>query len=60
MKYEVSEITYRNEPFKYVHLFYECDDTKEHFAMTELDEINMRQIYKQYRAKHGISVDDII
>lgn len=39
LKHEVSEITYRNEPFKYVRFFYECDDTKEHFTTTELDEM---------------------
>lgn len=60
MKHEVSEITYRNEPFKYVHFFYECDDTKEHFTTTELDEINMEQVYMQYQTKHGMSGGNII
>lgn len=57
-KLEPSELTYRKEVFKYVHLFYECDDTKERFSTTELDEINIGQVYNQYRAKYGIPFSD--
>lgn len=52
---ELSELTFRQKKLQYVHLFYECDDTKEHFTTTELDELNVNQVYKQYRAKYGIS-----
>jgi hypothetical protein len=52
-KFELSELTYRNEVFKFVHLYYECDKTKERFTTTELDEINISQVYNQYRAKYG-------
>ena len=57
-KFEQSEITYHREVFKYVHQFYECDETKEHFTTEELDEINIGQIYNQYRAKYGIMLSD--
>lgn len=60
LKHEVSELAYRKETFKYVHLFYECDDTKERFTTTELDEINIGQVYNQYRAKYGIPFPDEI
>jgi len=52
--HEMSELTFRKEKFQYVHLFYECDDTKERFTTTELDEVNIGQVYNQYRAKYGI------
>lgn len=60
LKHEVSELTYRKETFKYVHLYYECDETKERFTTTELDEVNIGQIYNQYRAKYGIPFPDEI
>ena len=58
--HEESELTFRKEKFQYVHLFYECDDTKERFTTTELDEVNIGQVYNQYRAKYGIPFPDEI
>lgn len=52
--YEPSVLTFRKEQFRYVHQFYECQDTHERFTTTELDEANIAQIYNQYRAKYGI------
>lgn len=60
LRHEISELAYRKETFKYVHLYYECDDTKERFTTTELDEINIGQVYNQYRAKYGIPFPDEI
>lgn len=60
LRHEVSELAYRKETFKYVHLYYECDETKERFTTTELDEVNIGQIYNQYRAKYGIPFLDEI
>lgn len=60
LRHEQAELTFRKEKFQYVHLFYECDDSKEHFTTTELDEVNMRQVYNQYRAKYGIPFPDEI
>jgi len=57
-KFEPSELTYRKEVFKFIHLFYECDETKERFTTTEIDEINIAQVYNQYRAKYGIPFPD--
>ena len=52
--YEPSVLTFRKEQFRYVHQFYECQDTHERFTTTELDESNLAQVYNQYRAKYGI------
>ena len=58
--HELSELTFRKEKFQYVHLFYECDETKERFTTTELDEVNLGQVYNQYRVKYGIPFPDEI
>ena len=58
--HELSELTFRKEKFQYVHLSYECDDTKERYTTTELDEVNVGQVYNQYRAKYGIPFPDEI
>lgn len=52
--YESSVLTFRKEQFRYMHQFYECQDTHERFTTTELDEANLAQVYNQYRAKYGI------
>ena len=57
-KFEPSELTYHKKVFKYIHMFYECDETRERFTTTEIDEINIAQVYNQYRAKYGIPFSD--
>ena len=53
-------MVFRKEKFQYVHLFYECEDTKEYFTTTEIDEINLSQVYNLYRVKYGIPFPDEI
>lgn len=57
---EPASITFRGEEFAYIYSFYECEQTKERFTTTELDEVNTRQIYNQYRERYGIPFDDEI
>jgi putative zinc finger/helix-turn-helix YgiT family protein len=51
---EQSSLTFRKEEFSYVHQFYVCEETHERFTTTELDEVNIAQVYNKYRAKYGI------
>lgn len=51
---EPSTLVFRKETFRYIHQFYECQDSHERFTTTELDEVNLAQVYNQYRAKYGI------
>lgn len=60
LHHELSELVFRKEKFQYIYQFYECDDTKERFTTTALDEVNVGQIYNQYRAKYGIPFPDEI
>ncbi len=60
LKSERRELVFRKEKFSYVAQFYECADTKERFTTTELDEVNIGQIYNQYRVKYGIPFPDEI
>lgn len=60
LKNELAELTFRKEKFQYVHQFYECEDSHERFTTTALDEVNVAQVYNQYRAKYGIPFPDEI
>ena len=51
---EPSTLMFRKETFHYIHQFYECQDSHERFTTSELDEVNLAQVYNQYRAKYGI------
>lgn len=57
---EAREMTFRKEKFSYIAHFYTCGDTGEQFTITELDELNINQVYNQYRAKYGIPFPDEI
>ena len=57
---EETTLTFRKEEFTYTHLSYRCEDTGEQFTTTELDEINIGQVYNQYRVKYGIPFPDEI
>lgn len=60
LRAQADELTYRKEKFPFVHLFYECDDTREHFTVDELDDLNLAQVYNRYRVKYGIPFPDEI
>lgn len=47
-------LTFRKEEFEVVYHHYKCEDSGEFFTTTELDEINLNQLYNQYRAKHKL------
>ena len=55
-----STVVFRKEEFKYFHLSYHCEDSGESFTTTELDELNLNQVYNQYRDKHNILFPDEI
>jgi len=42
-------LTFRNEEFEVVYHHYKCEESGELFTTTELDEINLTQLYNQYR-----------
>ena len=51
---EPRTMQFRKENFEYVHHAFRCDETEEQFTTTELDELNIFQVYNQYREKHNI------
>lgn len=53
-------VTFRKEEFNYFHLNYYCEDSGEFFTTTDLDELNLNQVYNQYRDKHNILFADEI
>ena len=53
-------LVYRKEEFPIVYHYYLCQDSGEQFTSTELDEINMQQIYNQYLDNHNLPFPDEI
>jgi putative zinc finger/helix-turn-helix YgiT family protein len=53
-------IDFRKETFSIVYHYFECEDSKEQFTTTALDEVNMNQVYNQYRDKYNIPFPDEI
>lgn len=51
---ENRQMIFRKEEFEYVHHAYLCSETEEQFTTTELDNLNIFQVYNQYREKHNI------
>ena len=45
---EERTMTFRKEPFNVLYHYFLCEDSKEQFTSTELDEININQLYNQY------------
>ena len=54
LQQENAELMFRKERFQYVYLYYLCAYTKARFTTSDLDEINISQVYNQYRIKYGI------
>jgi putative zinc finger/helix-turn-helix YgiT family protein len=51
---ESREIIFRKETFEITHHAWLCEDSKEQFTTTELDEVNLTQAYNQFRVKHKL------
>lgn len=51
---EKRTLTFRKEVFEFTHHAYKCETSNEQFTSTELDELNINQVYNQYREKHNI------
>jgi uncharacterized phage-associated protein len=60
LHYEQKNIEFRKDMFSAVQLYYKCNDTGEEFTTTVLDEINISQVYNQYREKYCIPFPDEI
>ncbi len=60
IKIEVREMTFRKELFKINFHFFLCEDTGEQFTSSDLDQINVTQLYNQYREKYNIPFPDEI
>lgn len=46
--------TFRKEEFEVTEFFYHCEQCGEEFTTTETDEVNISQVYNQYREKYNI------
>ncbi len=51
---------FRKETFEIVFHAYKCEDSGEQFSSTALDEVNMNQVFNQYRDKFNIPFPDEI
>jgi putative zinc finger/helix-turn-helix YgiT family protein len=57
---ERRSMDFRKETFEIVFHYYKCEDSGEQFTTTSLDELNMNQLYNQYRDKFNIPFPDEI
>lgn len=51
---ERREISFRKEEFSVIYQYYLCEDTGDQFTTTELEEVNLLQVYNKYREKHHL------
>lgn len=51
---EKRTLTFRKEEFGIVYHHFKCEDSGEFFTTTELDEININQLYNRYRERHRL------
>lgn len=54
LKFELRSLDFRKESFPVYYHYYLCKDRGEQFTTTELDELNLNQVYNQYREKHKL------
>jgi putative zinc finger/helix-turn-helix YgiT family protein len=57
---ERRSMDFRKETFEIVFHYYKCEDSGEQFTTTALDEVNMNQVYNQYRDRFNILFPDEI
>ena len=57
---ERRSMDFRKETFEIVFHYYKCEDSDEQFTTTSMDEVNMNQVYNQYRDRFNIPFPDEI
>ncbi|MFZ1749425.1 MAG: type II TA system antitoxin MqsA family protein [Saprospiraceae bacterium] len=57
---ERRSMEFRKETFEIVFHFYKCEESEEQFTTTSFDEVNINQLYNQYRDKFNIPFPDEI
>lgn len=57
---KMNVLNFRKNEFEITEHFYVCEKTKEEFTTSELDEININQVYNQYRDRFGLPFPDQI
>ena len=57
---EESIKTFRKEEFEITEYYYKCAETGEEFTTEELDQVNLNQVYNQYRDRFGLPFPDQI
>lgn len=57
---EIRTLTFRKEKFDVNYHFFLCEDSKEQFTNADLDEINLTQLYNQFRVAHNLPFPDEI
>lgn len=57
---EVRSLDFRKETFPVIYHYYFCDESNEQFTTTDIDELNMIQLYNQYREKFHLPFPDEI
>lgn len=57
---EQRSMIFRKETFDIIFHYYQCEDSGEQFTSAALDELNMNQVYNQYRDKFNIPFPDEI
>jgi DNA-binding transcriptional regulator YiaG/uncharacterized phage-associated protein len=60
LQYEKKELEFRKDVFPVIQFYYKCNDTGEEFTTDELDQVNVNQLYNQYREKYGVPFPDEI
>lgn len=54
LRKEHRNLMFRKEEYEVVYHYFLCEDSREKFTNDELDEINLRQLYNQYRVAHKL------
>ena len=54
LKHEPGVFDFRKDQFNILYHFYECEDSKERFETERLTQLNLSQVYNQYRKKHRL------
>jgi len=57
---ENRKLTFRKEEFEVVYHYYKCEDSGETFTSEQLDDLNLNQLYNQYRVKFNLPFPDKI
>lgn len=60
LQFQKSNLWFKDQYIRYTHLSYLCQDSGESYTDTDLDDLNLYQVYQKYAFDNNMPIEQVI